>query len=119
MMSISCVQADHNSCRCDTDHPIPENHLLRAIEGDEAGCFRFPEADRLSGMGDLVRYRLRGRLLGWKANLLAVELTPIIPASDQIDEADRRGALSHRAAGPCATLGCLWAFSWVSSPCST
>ena len=21
-------------------------------------------------------------------------------------------ALSHRAAGPCATLGCLWAFSW-------
>jgi hypothetical protein len=44
MTSISCVQADHNSCRCDTDHPIPENHLLGAIEGDEAGCFRFPEA---------------------------------------------------------------------------
>jgi hypothetical protein len=37
-------------------------------------------------MGDLVRYRLRDRLLGWKTNLLAVELTPVIPASDQIDD---------------------------------
>src|SRR5262249_48555215 len=74
LMSIPCVQADHDSCGCDTDHPVPENHLLRAIEGDEAGCFRFQEADRLSGMGDLARYRLRDRLLGRKIDILNVEL---------------------------------------------
>jgi hypothetical protein len=75
-MSIRCVQADHNSCGCDTDHPVPESHLLRAIEGDEAGYFRFQKADRLSGMDDLVRYRLRDRLLGRKTDLLLLELTP-------------------------------------------
>ena len=73
-MSIPCVQADHDSCGCDTDHPVPENHLLRAIEGDEAGCFRFQKADRLSGMGDLARYRLRDRLLDRKIDILPVEL---------------------------------------------
>src|SRR5689334_6571058 len=76
VMSIRCVQADHNSCGCDTDHPVPESHLLRPIEGDEAGYFRFQEADRLSGMDDLVRYRLRDRLLGRKTDLRLLELTP-------------------------------------------
>ena len=75
-MSIPCVQADHDSCGCDTDHPVPENHLLQAIDGDEAGCFRLQEADRLFGMGDLARYRLRDRLLGRKIDILPVELTP-------------------------------------------
>jgi hypothetical protein len=40
--------------------------FLRAIEGDE---------DRLSGMGDLVRYRLRDRLIDRKTDLLPLELT--------------------------------------------
>jgi hypothetical protein len=31
----------------------------------------------------------------------------------------QRRALSHPAAGPCATLGCLWALAGDSSPCST
>jgi hypothetical protein len=75
VMSFRCVQADHNSCGCDTDHPVPESHFLRPIEGDEAGTFRFQEADRLSVMDDLVRYRLRDRLFGRKTDLLLLELT--------------------------------------------
>jgi hypothetical protein len=38
MMSNPCVQADHGSCGCNTDHPVPENHLFQAIEGDEPGA---------------------------------------------------------------------------------
>ena len=82
MMSTPCVQADNGSCGCSTDHPVPENHLLRSIEGDEGGCFRFQEADRLFGVGDLVRYRLRDRLLGRETDLFLVELTLGLPASD-------------------------------------
>src|SRR5215468_4006267 len=78
VMSIRCVQADHNSCGCDTDHPVPESDLFRAIEGDEAGYFRFQAADRLSGMDDLVRHRLRDRLLGRKTDLLPLELTQVL-----------------------------------------
>ena len=49
-MRIHRVQADHATRGYNTDHPVPENRLLRPIEGDEAGCFRFQEAYRLSRM---------------------------------------------------------------------
>jgi len=74
-MRIHRVQADHATRGYNTDHPVPENRLLRPIEGDEAGCFRFQEAYRLSHMVDLAGSRVRDHLLGWQINLLSVELT--------------------------------------------
>ena len=107
-MSIRCVQADHNSCGCDTDHPVPENDLLRAIEGDETGYFRFQAADRLSGMDDLVRDRLRDRLLGRKTDLLPLELTQVpLPGRRALIHPAARGRGTIRGTHPAALSALL------------
>src|SRR5262245_60891583 len=69
------VQANRDPCCGNPNHPIPENPLLRAISGAEAGFFRFQEADRLSGMGNLVLSRLRDRVLGRKSDPSHLEMT--------------------------------------------
>ena len=48
---------------------------LWAVAKGIAGFLRIQEADRLSGMGDLVRYRLWFRLFGRKPDPLHVEMT--------------------------------------------
>jgi hypothetical protein len=102
MTSIPCVQADHNSFGCDTDRHVPEDHLLRAIKGGETSRFRFQEANRLSGMADLVRDRLRDRLLGRQTDLLLVELTPVMHHryERRAVTADRAGPLRGPASAP-------------------
>src|SRR5215475_120546 len=52
------VQTDHHPYCGDPDRPVPEDGLLRAISGGEAGICRIEEADRLSGMGHFVPDRL-------------------------------------------------------------
>jgi hypothetical protein len=59
---------------------MPTILLLRsifvgAVAKKIAGFRRIQEADRLSGMGDLVRYRLCFRLFGRKPDPLHVEMT--------------------------------------------
>src|SRR2546423_31329 len=53
------VQTHHHPGRGNPDRPVCEKCLLRAISGDETGLCRIEEADRLSGVGYFVLYRLR------------------------------------------------------------
>ena len=69
------VQAHRYYCGCDARHSPAASHLCGAVAKSIAGFLRIQEADRLSGMGDLVRYRLWFRLFGRKPDPLHVEMT--------------------------------------------
>jgi hypothetical protein len=69
------VQAHRHHCGCHAGHSPAASHLCGAVAKGIAGFLRIQEADRLSGMGDLVRYRLCFRLFGRKPDSLHVEMT--------------------------------------------
>ena len=69
------VQAHRHHCGCHADHSPSASHLCGAIAKGIASFLRIQEADRLSGMGDLVRYRLCFRLFARKPDSLHVEMT--------------------------------------------
>jgi hypothetical protein len=69
------IQAHRHHCGCHADHSPAASHLCGAVAKGIAGFRRIQEADRLSGMGDLVRYRLRFRLFGRKPDPAHVEMT--------------------------------------------
>jgi hypothetical protein len=69
------VQAHRHHCGCDADHSPAAIHLCGAVAKNIAGFRRIQKADRLSGMGDLVRYRLCFRLFGRRPDPLNVEMT--------------------------------------------
>jgi hypothetical protein len=68
------VQAHGHHCGCDAHHSPVASHLCGTVAKDIAGFLRIQEADRLSGMGDFVRYRLCFRLFGHRPDPLNVEM---------------------------------------------